>query len=103
MDTQAYISRADFRAWAERQPRGRFERVDGRVVPMERQPAIHTLLKAQIWRALDDAVRSAGIVAQAFGDGVTVEVGEDTDYAPDALVNLGTPPRPDDFAAPHPV
>jgi Uma2 family endonuclease len=103
MDALSRISRADFRAWAEQQPRGRFERVDGRVVRMERQTAAHALVKAAVWRALDDAVRAAGLDAQAFGDGLTVEIGEDTDFEPDALVNVGAPPRNDDFAAPSPA
>jgi Uma2 family endonuclease len=103
MDMVATISRADFRAWAEQQPRGRFERVDGRVVPMTAERIVHIQLKMAVWRALDDAVRAAGIQCQALGDGATVEVGEDTDYEPDALVNAGPPPDPNDFAAPNPI
>jgi Uma2 family endonuclease len=103
MDMVAYISRAEFRAWAEQQPRGRFERVDGRVVKMQRQTVGHALVKMAVWRALDDAVRAAGLDCQAYPNGVTVEVGEDTDYLPDALVNAGPAPAPDDFAAPNPV
>jgi Uma2 family endonuclease len=103
MDMNAYISRADFRAWAEQQPRGHFERVDGRIVPMAQQRVVHVRLKMEVWRALDDAVRAAGLLAQAYPNGVTVEVGEDTDYLPDAVVNLGPPPDPDEFAVPVPV
>jgi len=103
MDAPVYISRADYRARAEQQPRGRFERVDGRVVQMERQTVGHVRMKMAVWLALDNAVRVAGLKCQAYPNGVTVEVGEDTDYLPDALVNLGTPPQPDDFAAPNPV
>jgi Uma2 family endonuclease len=89
MDNAAYISRADYRAWAERQPRGRFERVDGRVVRMTPERAGHVLIKVAIVNALADAVRAAGVQGQAFGDGMTVEVDDDTDYEPDALLNLG--------------
>ena len=103
MDTLAHISRADFRAWAERQPRGRFERVAGRVVRMTPERIVHVELKNAVWHALREAVRTAGVECQAFGDGVTVEVGDDTDYEPDALVNLGPPPPPDAVAAPNPV
>ena len=103
MDTNAYISRAEFRAWAEQQPRGRFERVDGRVVRMTPERLVHGLLKGAVYRALDEAVRAAGIEALAFPDGVTVEVGEDTDYEPDALVNLGSIASLDGMAAPNPV
>jgi Uma2 family endonuclease len=103
MDTPAYFSRADFRAWAEQQPRGRYERVHGRVVPMTAERIVHVQLKMAVWRALDDAVRAAGLECQALGDGATVEVGEDTDYEPDALVNEGPRPGPNDVAAPNPV
>jgi len=103
MDTVAYLSRADFRAWAEQQPHGRYERVGGRVVQMTPERSAHALLKAAVWRALDDAVRAGGLDCQAYPDGMTVEVGEDTDYEPDALVNAGPPLGPDDVAVPNPV
>jgi Uma2 family endonuclease len=103
MDMNASISRDDYRRWAEAQPNGRFERVDGRVVRMTPERLTHALLKAAMWRALDDAVRAAGVSAQTFPDGVTVEVGADTDYEPDALVNLGETRWVDEVAAPNPV
>jgi Uma2 family endonuclease len=103
MDMNAYISRESFRDWVEQQPRGRFERVDGRVVPMTAERAGHALIKSAVWEALRNAIRHAGIEAQAFPDGMTVEVGEHTDYEPDALVNLGPPIDLDDVAAPCPV
>src|SRR5271165_3487114 len=103
MDMVPYLSRAEFRAWAEQQPRGRYERVDGRVVPMTPERIVHVQLKMAVWRALDDAVRAAGVDCQAYGDGVTVEVGEDTDYEPDAVINAGPRPGPNDLTAPNPV
>jgi Uma2 family endonuclease len=36
-------------------------------------------------------------------DGITVEIDEDTDYEPDALVNCGPPASDDAVAAPQPV
>jgi Uma2 family endonuclease len=103
MHTVSYISRAEFRAWAEQQPRGRFERVDGRVVQTTPERSVHARLKSAIWRALDDALRASGIEAEAFPDGMTVEVGEDTDYEPDVLVNAGPPIGPEVVAPPNPV
>jgi Uma2 family endonuclease len=103
MDMVAYISRADFRAWAEQQPSGRYERVDGRVVKMTPERIVHVELKAAVWQALKAAVRAAGVDCHAYGDGVTVEVGEDTDYEPDAVINAGARPRPSDVAAPNPI
>ena len=44
-----------------------------------------------------------GLPCQAAPGGTTVEIDEDTDYEPDALINCG-PPIPDDAtAAPNPV
>ncbi len=103
IDISGTIGRADFRAWAEQQPHGRFERVDGRVVQMTPERIVHVELKFAVLQALKNAIRKAGVDCRAFGDGVTVEVGEHTDYEPDALVNAGSPPGPNDVAAPNPV
>jgi len=103
MDMVATISRADFRAWAEQQPSGRYERVDGRVVKMTPERIVHVELKSAVWRTLQAAVGEAGVECQVYGDGVTVEVGEDTDYEPDALINAGPRPGPNDVAAPNPI
>lgn len=97
------MSREDYRRWAEAQPRGRFERVAGEVVAMAPERAAHNRVKARVWRALDEAVRSAGLPCEAFADGMTVEIGEDYDYEPDAVVNCGDRLLPDVVAAPNPV
>jgi Uma2 family endonuclease len=81
------LSRSDFHRWAETQPK-RFERVDGTPVAMAPERWVHARLKAHIWRA---------------PDGMTVEIDEDTDYEPDALVNCGDPIHDDAIAAPRPV
>ena len=97
------MSRDEYRRWAEAQPRGRFERVAGEVVAMAPERAAHNLVKMRAWRALDAAVRAAGLPCQAFGDGMTVEIGDDYDYEPDALVNCGDRLPADAVAVPNPV
>ena len=97
------MTRSEFRRWAEQQPKGRFERVAGEVVAMTPERIAHVELKNNLWRALDDAVRAAGLDCRALGDGATVEVDEDTDYEPDAVVNCGERPDPEGFVAPKPV
>jgi Uma2 family endonuclease len=97
------MSRAEYRRWAVAQPRGRFERVAGEVVAMAPERAAHNRVKARVWRALDAAIRSAGLPCEAFTDGMTVEIGEDHDYVPDAVVNCGDPLPADVVAAPNPV
>lgn len=64
---------------------------------------VHARLKARIWRALDREIRASGLPCQAAPDGMTVEIDEDTDYEPDALVNCGAPIPDEAVAAPNPV
>ena len=96
------LSRSDFHRWTETQPK-RFERVDGTPVAMAPERWVHARLKAHIWRALDREIRTAGLRCEAAPDGMTVEIDEDTDYEPDALVNCGDPIHDDAIAAPRPV
>jgi Uma2 family endonuclease len=98
-----FLTREEYRHWVEAQPRGRFERVAGEAVAMAPERVGHALVKANLWRALDDAVRRGGIPCQALRDRVTVEIGEDTDYEPDALVNGGERLDREALAAPSPV
>jgi Uma2 family endonuclease len=96
------MSRDAFRRWAAGQTI-RYERVAGEPVAVPPEPVIHARLKARVWQALNRQLRSAGLPCEALPDGITVEVGEDTDYEPDAVVNCG-PPSPDDaIAATNPV
>ena len=97
------MSRTEYRRWAEAQPRGRFERVDGEVVAMAPERIAHARVKARIWQALDRAIREADLPCEALPDGITVEVGDGTDYEPDAVVNCGELVEGDKVAAPNPV
>ena len=96
------LTRAEFRLWTERQPR-RHERIGSEPVAMAPERIVHARLKARIWQALDRAIRDGGLNCEALPDGVTVEIDEDTDYEPDALVNCGPPVPPDAIAANNPV
>ena len=96
------LTREEFHRWAEGQTR-RHERIAGEPVAMAPERAMHARLKARIWRALDRAIREAGMNCEAFPDGMTVQVDEDTDYEPDAVVNCGPPVHPDATVANNPV
>jgi Uma2 family endonuclease len=102
IETDRYYSREEFRRWCDTQPKGRYERVDGRIVAMAPERGAHSRVKGAIYKALDRAVAAAGVPCQALPDGATVETG-DSDYEPDALVNCGEPMADDAVAAPHPV
>lgn len=102
-DTPLRMSRPEFRRWADAQPRGRYERVDCVVVRMAAERVGHVRAKVRAWRTLDRAVRAAGLSCEALGDGVTVEVDDNTDYEPDALVNCGPRLADNEISAPNPV
>ena len=97
------MDRAEYRRWSEKQPRGRHERVAGEVIAMAPERIVHVRIKMRVWQALDQAIRAAGLKYEALGDGVTVEVGDDTDYEPDAVVNCGERIEDMDVAASNPV
>ncbi len=83
------MSREEFLAWVERQPSGRFERIDGIVVAMAPERASHNLRKGSARDALRRAVGDAGLTScQVFGDGMTVQV-ENSDFEPDAVLRCG--------------
>jgi Uma2 family endonuclease len=94
--------REEFQRWAEAQPI-RYERVLGEPVAMSPERIQHVRVKARVWAALDRAISAAGVDCEALSDGVTIEVDEDTDYEPDAVVNCGPPASPDAIAATNPV
>jgi Uma2 family endonuclease len=98
------MTRETYRRWLEEQPEGaHYERVAGEPVAMAPERAAHARLKARIWQALDTEIRRLGLPCEALPDGMTVEIGDDTDYEPDAVVNCG-PPLPDDaVTATNPV
>jgi Uma2 family endonuclease len=96
------LSREEFHRWAEGQPT-RYERVGGEPVAMSPERIQHVRIKARVWAALDRAIAAAGVDCEALGDGVTIEVDDDTDYEPDAVVNCGPPASPDAIAAANPV
>jgi Uma2 family endonuclease len=97
------LSRAEYHHWAAAQPKGRFERVAGEPVAMAPERWVHARLKARIWQALDRELRAHRLPCEAAPDGMTVEIDDDTDYEPDALVNCGEPIPDDAIAAPNPV
>lgn len=97
-----HLSREEFRRWAEGQQR-RYERVAGEPVAMSLERIQHVRLKNRVWAALDRAIQATGLPCEALGDGVTIEVDEDTDYEPDAVVNCGPPAPGDAVAVTNPV
>ncbi|MDE2581403.1 MAG: Uma2 family endonuclease [Rhodospirillales bacterium] len=96
------LTRTEFRRWSEAQPR-RYERVGGRPVAMSPERATHACITSRVWAALDRAIRTGGLRREALPDGIPVEIDQDTDFEPDAVVNCGPRLPPDAIAATTPV
>jgi Uma2 family endonuclease len=96
------LSRDDFYAWAEAQPRGRFERINGEVIQMSPERWRHARLKAQIWRAVEDALTDIPS-CRVVPDGMAVQIDDDTDFEPDVAIHRGDPIPPDSVFIPNPI
>ena len=96
------LTREEFHRWAEGQT-GRYERIAGEPVAMSPERVQHIRIKSRVWAALDRAISDAGLDCEALADGVTIEVDEQTDYEPDAVINCGPRLSPDATAASNPV
>ncbi len=93
-----------FLAWLEEGPEGaRYELVAGEVVAMAPERAAHARLKAEVWLALHEGIRSAGLACEALPDGMTVKIDEHTAYEPDAVVHCGARLEDDALLVPEPV
>jgi Uma2 family endonuclease len=97
------MTRDEYYRWAEAQPRGRFELVDGEVVAMAPERVAHMRAKLASVLALRQAIASAGLPCEALPDGATVGIGDDIAYEPDALVHCGAPLGDDALGSPEPV
>lgn len=101
---QGRMTSAEFLIWAMSQPEGRrHELVAGEVVAMAPERWRHAMAKARAWRALDDAIREAGVPCVACPDGMAVEIDAATVYEPDALVRCGEPLDDDAVKVPDPI
>ena len=80
----------EFVAWALGSPAGRYELVLGEVVAMAPERARHNLGKAAVYKALDSAVKRAGLPCAVFTDGMSVRIDNSTVREPDAAVQCGT-------------
>ncbi|NGM21987.1 Uma2 family endonuclease [Roseomonas stagni] len=95
----------EFMEWVDRQPKGTYELVAGRVVVEAMAPGLirHARTKMAATLALRSALRAAGSGCDAFIDGIGIQVGSDTIRIPDASVNCGPVPDNDSRLLPQPV
>jgi Uma2 family endonuclease len=85
----------EFLTWSARQSDDRYEFADGEIVAMTRDTVRHNQTKFAAARALDDAVRGAGLPRVILVDGVGVKINDKTLRIPVALVQCGAEPEPD--------
>jgi Uma2 family endonuclease len=101
-EAELRMSREDYGRWAEAQPKGRFERIEGIVVAMAPERAGHNDLKMQGWLALRQVVAAAGLPCHVYGDGMTVQ-SDDSDFEPDVVLHCGERLPPDAITVPEPL
>jgi len=97
------MTATEFIDWAMAQPRGRYELVAGEVVAMSPERAGHAVVKFAAARALDRAVRDAGLACEVYPDGMSVVIDDAAVYEPDALVRCGEPLDREAVRVPDPV
>lgn len=97
------MTRQEFYAWVERQPGGDFELLDGQVTAMAPERAIHGKVKLRAANALEAAIRAGRLACEVYLDSLAVEVGDNTSYKPDVVVNRGSPVDDNSVVAPSPV
>jgi Uma2 family endonuclease len=97
------MSVKEFLDWAETQHRGRYELFRGQIVAMTPERSAHVRAKQRTFRSLQDAIERAGVVCEAFVDGLAIVIDDETSYEPDALVNCGDRVADNTMIAPHPV
>ncbi|MEQ1576889.1 MAG: Uma2 family endonuclease [Hyphomicrobium sp.] len=79
----------EFLDWAASQSKGRYELVDGEVIAMSPERARHVIVKANVFRSLQDAIRNGGLPCSVFADGISVVINDKTTYEPEATVQCG--------------
>jgi Uma2 family endonuclease len=93
----------EFLEWAASQAKGRYELVDGEVVAMAPERVRHAIVKGNVYRALQDAVRKASLPCSVFPDGISVVINNKTTYEPDATVQCGVTVDLDSMVAEKPM
>jgi Uma2 family endonuclease len=92
----------EFYAWAQEQPE-RWELFDGVPVAMAPERIEHGDTKYRVARALDDAIRSAGVPCRFVLDSAAVRIDHRNSYQPDAMVYCGDRLSGEAIEVPEPV
>ncbi len=94
----------EYLAWGDSQSeRPRTELINGQIVAMSPERAIHNRIKGSTYLALVQAVKVAGLPCEVFIDGMAVPIDAHTAYEPDVLVHCGARIPSAQLTVPDPV
>ncbi len=93
----------EFLPWAEAQECGRYELLDGEVIAMSPERAVHWEVKFNVAVALRNAIAAAGLKCHVVPDGATVRISQRTAFEPDALVYCGEKVARNSLEVPNPA
>ena len=94
----------EYLAWADAQSeRPRTELIDGQIVQMASQLAIHARLTGRAFTALSDALAESGLAGEVFNAGMLVPISATSAFEPDTLLYLGAPISDRQLTVPTPV
>jgi Uma2 family endonuclease len=99
---KALMTVDEFLPWAAGQPE-RWELFDGAAVSMSPERVIHGDTKYSAARALDDAIRRAGVPCRFVLDSAAVRIDARNSYQPDLLIYCGEPVSSDATVIPEPI
>ncbi len=95
-----HLTAGDFIAWAMDRPDGeRSERAAGERAGVAPGRVVYARARLRGGKQREAAVQKAGLPCEVFITGMAVQVDENTDYEPDALVSCG-PPLADNMRIP---
>ncbi len=98
------MTATEFLEWTEAlDDNQRYELLAGEPVAMSPERNRHNLVKMSCWRALDNAVRKAGLDCTVLGDGASVVVSDEDVYEPDVTVQCGEAIDLDATSVPYPT
>ncbi len=100
---QPFYNVEQFLKWADTAPEGKFELHDGVIIAMAPERVGHGQDKFRMAKALEAAIKKAGLPCQAFVDSIGVMIGEYSAYIPDAVVNCGERLPRDAMLAANPI
>jgi len=93
----------EFIPWAMAQTSGRYELVQGEIVAMAPERAAHNRAKIAVFKALEAAVKRAGLPCEVFTDGMSVRVDRHNLREPDASIQCGKAVAPDQIVLDQPL